>query len=175
MSNRFWHLVLHAFFSCWCLTKAYKTPEIKLKNCFSFAVFFLYSFRGTLSLTQGHPLTAFPCGPFLACRGRLCKWCSHAAFLHFYFSTWALLLSAVIHPVYGHFYYQYISPSVHHFSQLLSLSFWVVFHHAALFTFHIPWKRESELVRMSVRAQRVYKHEKRDSYSIKDCLYIFLL
>lgn len=102
------------------------------------------------------PLTAFPCGPFLACRGRLCKWCSHAAFRDFYSSTWALLLSAVIHPVYGHFYYQYISPSMHHFSQLLSLSFWVVFHRAALFTFHNPGKRESELVRKSVRERLLY-------------------
>ncbi len=38
MSNTFWHLVLHAFFSCWNLTKGYKMLEVKLKNCYSSAI-----------------------------------------------------------------------------------------------------------------------------------------
>ncbi len=72
-SNTFWQLLLHVFFSCWNMTKGYKTLEVKLKNGYSLAILWYAQLHPP---SQGHILTAFPCGPFLACRGRLSKWCS---------------------------------------------------------------------------------------------------
>lgn len=73
MSNTFWHLVLQAFFSRWNLTKGYKMLEVNLKNCYSSAILW---YAQPHPPSQGRILNAFPCGLFLACRGRLSKWCS---------------------------------------------------------------------------------------------------
>lgn len=57
MSNTFWHLVLHTFFSRWNLTKSYIMLEVKLKNGYSSAIFFV---RSTPPPIPRSPLYWFP-------------------------------------------------------------------------------------------------------------------
>lgn len=54
------------------------------------------------------------------------------AFLDSFYIVWALLHSSVIHPLYGHFYYQHISSSMYHFSPLLSVFRHYFYHNCLL-------------------------------------------
>lgn len=147
MSDTFWHLVLHTFFSCWNLTKGDKMLEVKLKNCYSSAIL-LYAQLHPPS--QGRLFTGFPCGAFLACRGLLSKWCSTSCLsrlllfrvssvtLQCHSSTlWSFLL-----PTHSPQHASFFTTTVTVFG-----AFFFFFYNSTLFTFHKPRRGNSELVR----------------------------
>lgn len=116
--------ITHTFFSCWNLTKGDKM----LKSSWKTAILLLFCY--TLNSTPHPKVVSLPVSPadrFWPVEVSCLNDAPLHAFLDSFYFVWALFLSSVIHPLYGHFYYQHISPSMHHFSLLLSQFFGLFF------------------------------------------------